>query len=320
MTLTDRDKKLAMVLTPLVLVVAFWFLVLAPKRSEAQSLQTKLEQVEQTRDSAVAQAGGLEGSRKSYAKDYATVVRLGKAIPGTIDMPSLLVQLDEAARGTRIRFGKVTTGSREGAPPAAPSAPPAGGTSSGSTPPAAPAGNAAPGGAPAQSAPGQPVETAGNAVQDGNQTSAAQGGGTATAPAPAPGTTATTGVAAPGLENVPLTFEFTGGFFDLADFFHEMKRFVYLANDRVRVEGRLMTIDGFKFDSTSFPDLKAEVQATVYLAPKTQGATAGASPTGPAPLTPASTEAAPTTAPPASTPPASTPPATTPADTSVGVQ
>lgn len=316
MTLTDRDKKLAMVLLPVVVAVAFWFLVLGPRRSEAQSLQTTLEQVEQTRDTAVAQAAGLEGSRESYVKDYATVVRLGKAIPGTIDMPSLLVQLDEAARGTRIRFGKITTGSREGGvPPAAPVAP-AGDPPSGSTAPATPAGAAAPGGAPAGTAPGQSAETAGTAVAGANETSTAQEGAAGTTTTPSDGTAPTTGAAAPGLDTVPLTFEFSGGFFDLADFFHEMKRFVYLSNKRVRVEGRLMTIDGFKFDSTDFPNIKAEVEATVYLAPKSQGATAGATPTGPAPVTPASTQPAPATTPPGSTPPAATPAA----DTSVGVQ
>jgi hypothetical protein len=31
---------------------------------------------------------------------YAQVVRLGKALPSSVDMPSLLVQLDAAAAGT----------------------------------------------------------------------------------------------------------------------------------------------------------------------------------------------------------------------------
>jgi hypothetical protein len=80
-----------------------------------------------------------------------------------------------------------------------------------------------------------------------------------------------------------------------------MKLFVRVANDRVQVDGRLMKIDGFTFDSTAFPTITAEVTATVYLAPKTQGATAGATPQGPAttttPTTPAPAAAAPAPAP-----------------------
>ncbi len=88
---------------------------------------------------------------------------------------------------------------------------------------------------------------------------------------------------APGLECVPLEFEFRGSFFDLADFFHQMKRFVKAANKELEIQGRLLTMDALKFttDEGSTTALKAEVKATVYLAPKSEGATAGATPQGP---------------------------------------
>ncbi len=88
--------------------------------------------------------------------------------------------------------------------------------------------------------------------------------------------------AKPGLDSVPLEFAFSGSFFDLADFFHRMKRFVRVANKDIRVQGRLMTIDRLSFKSDQFPVITAEVTSTVYLSPKSQGATAGATPQGPA--------------------------------------
>lgn len=296
MTMTDRDKKIALVLVPVLLLAAYWFLALSPKRSEAQRLGTELAQVEQTRDDALSRVAILEGSRESYAKDYATVVRLGKAIPSTLDMPSLLVQLDEAARGTQIRFGKVTAGTRDAAANPAPPAP-----TSGSTTPA-PAGDAAAGGAPAQTAPGQAAEAAGNTVESTNQTSAAQSGESSAPVAAGDGTTTT---APPGLDSLPLTFEFSGGFFDLADFFHELKRFIRVSGSDIDVSGRLMTIDGLKFgESESLTEITATVSATAYVSPKAEGATGGATPTGPAQTVPAG--AAPTTPP--STPTASVTP------------
>jgi hypothetical protein len=91
------------------------------------------------------------------------------------------------------------------------------------------------------------------------------------------------------LDTVPLDFAFSGDFSDLADFFHRLKRFVRAANGRVNVKGRLMTIDSLDFKSDSFPKITATVGATVYLSPKAEGATAGATPTGPAPaVTPTS--------------------------------
>ena len=52
---------------------------------------------------AQAAANTARGAQTDFAADYAEIVRLGKAIPAGVDMPSLLVQLDRAAEGTDIR-------------------------------------------------------------------------------------------------------------------------------------------------------------------------------------------------------------------------
>ena len=301
MNLSARDRKIMLVLAPLVLVIAYWFLVLAPKREEAAKLSERLEQVAGERDEAESKATLLEQAKSTYAEDYETVVRVGKAIPASLDMPSLIVQLDQAAKGTGIRFSRIKTGQRAEAPPPAP--PAAGGQS-------------------AESGPGQARDTANEAAGTSEQRSEASGaapaGGTAPGSAPAAGATAggtSSGVS--GLDTVPLEFSFSGSFFDLADFFHRMKRFVRVANQRVKVEGRLLTIDGFTFESSEFPTLKIDVQATVYLAPKTEGTTAGATPSGPQPTAQQSGGAAQS----GPVPPSGSPPgAPAPAASSGGVQ
>jgi hypothetical protein len=162
--------------------------------------------------------------------------------------------------------------------------------------PVQPNGNAAAGGAPAQTGVGRATESAGNAVNQGNQASANAGGTDTTSTTSTTATTATTGTpAAPAtstasLDAVALTFNFTGSYFDLADFFHRLKRFVYVANNQVFVRGRLMTIDTLTFapfggatgTTGSGGQLTATVGATVYLSPKSQGVTGGATPEGPA--------------------------------------
>jgi hypothetical protein len=185
-------------------------------------------------------------------------------------MPSLLVQLDRAARGTGIKFTDIKAGDRSAAPtPAAAPATPGGGAG----------GPTAPGAAPAASGPGQAAQTAGNAVNNAN---AASGAAAGTPGAPAGTDPSAAGQSAPGLESIPLDFEFDGSFFDLGHFFHRMKRFVRVANDKIVIRGRLMTINSFTFDTTGgFPNIKAQVSATVYLAPKAQGVDAGATPQGP---------------------------------------
>ena len=299
MSLTDRDKKIARLLIPLLVLVGYWFLLLAPKREEASKAADALAKQEERRDAARERADALASSKTSFAADYAELVRLGKAIPSSVDMPSLIVQLDSAARGTGIRFAKIATGERTETPPPAAAPPKAPGSGDGSQPAAA-------GGQGAASGPGKAAEAAGNTTNAANansaeksgvnpadtQTSSAArdgavpvGGGTATAG----GAQGTGAPAAPGLETVPLELEFNGNFFNLADFFHRLKRFVRAANDRVLVRGRLLTIDTLKFSSDPelFPKLKAEITATVYLSPKAGGTTAGATSQGPSSPVPA---------------------------------
>jgi hypothetical protein len=282
-SLTDRDRKILIALIPLVAILAYWFLLLSPKRQEATKVRDELSQAEGTRDTAQQKASQLATAKRSYSADYATVIRLGKSIPTTVDMPSLLVQLDRAARGTGIKFTDVKAGERTAAPVAAPAATPPGGTGSAASSPT-----------PAASGPGQAAQSAGNAVSSANGANAA--GADATG---ADGS----GASAPGLETVPLDFEFDGSFFDLADFFHRMKRFVRVANSTIVVRGRLMTINSFTFDTSGgFPMIKATVSATVYLAPKAQGVDAGGTPQGPAAAGGATPQPAATPATPTPTP------------------
>lgn len=289
MTLSDRDRRIILIIIPIVILVAYWFLILGPKRDDLKTAQADQQTAEQARDQAVAQAAQLEKARQTFAADYAAVVRLGKAIPATVDSPSLLVQLDRAAGGTHIDFSSVSFGER--AQSTVTTAAP---TTQG---PAQPNGNAAAGGAPASTGLGSATESAGNAVNQGNQTSTATdqasggGGGTTSTTT----TTTTTTGAAPTttnatLDTVPLTFNFIGSYFDLADFLHRIKRFVYVANNQIFVRGRLLTIDTLAFAPNTDAStggagngqLTATVGATVYLSPQGEGTTGGATAAGPA--------------------------------------
>jgi Tfp pilus assembly protein PilO len=308
-TVSDRDKKILIFLVPLMLIAAYWFLLLSPKREEVTTAEATLTQEQDRLEAARSAASSAGDAEDGFEASYATIVRLGKAIPSTVDMPSLLVQLEAAAAGTGIRFNTISAGERAAATPAAPAeGAPAEGGDAASTP------AAEAGGAPAQTAPGGAVESANNAEQTSDQRNAAgeQSGVDATTSTSAgdgglpvgggASGTATPAPAAPpaGLETVPLSLEFEGNFFKLADFFHELKRFVRVSNQNVLVSGRLVSIDSVRWasDTTIFPRIRAEVTATVYLSPLAQGVTAGATPAGPATTTPASTApAAPAPAP-----------------------
>jgi hypothetical protein len=300
MTLSARDRKILMVIVPFVVVLAYWFLLLAPKREAASEALVTLDTEQATLADAQGQASTVQAAKANFARDYAAVVALGKAIPTSVDMPSLLVQLEQAAAGTDIDLDGIAVGERTAvSEPAASTAP----VVPGAPDPAASTGTA-PSGQPAQSAPGAAVAGAQAGVTAATTPPTP---GTATAP-PATGAAATgTTAAVPAggaLESVSLEFNFTGDFFALADFFHRLKRFVFVDGDKVRVRGRLMTIDSVEYvsDPERFPALTATVRASVFLTPKAEGVTAGATPAGPpatpptaAPVSTASDGTAPTT-------------------------
>jgi hypothetical protein len=280
-TLTARDRKIVIFLVPVIVLAAYWFLLLKPKREEASKLGDELAKQEERLDTAEAELSRVGSAKANFARDYEAVVYLGKAIPTSVDMPSLIVQLSAAAEGTDIDFDRISTGERTEAAPAPPSSGSGGGSGGGSSGGSGtPAGAAAPGGAPAGTSFGQSAEKAGEAKQTSDQRNA-QGGANAPQPGGSSGGgTRGAGSGVPGLDTVPLEFTFVGNFFHLTDFFHDVKRFVRAANGRIGVQGRLMTIDGFTLKG--FPEVSAEMRATVYLSPLAQGVTGGAGPQGPA--------------------------------------
>jgi len=286
---TDRDRKILIVFGLVAAVAVYWFLLLGPKRAESAELKQQLADAESQKTELTTQLASLRASKTDFASDYSTIVRLGKAIPTKTDMPSLLVQLESASEGSDIEFKGITASDADEAAPVPAAAPP----------PAAPQGDAAAGGDKASTGPGKAAETAGNSVNDANgkssadastgtSTTAKPGGGVPVGGGSAPGAAAgAPAAAAPGLVSVPIQIQLDGRFFKLADFFHDLKRFVKVANDRISVSGRLITIDSLNFTTTDFPRLKVEVGATAYLSPKTEGAAAGATPQGPGSTAPA---------------------------------
>ena len=97
-----------------------------------------------------------------------------------------------------------------------------------------------------------------------------------------------------GLGVMRYTLSFGGSFFEVADFIEGLDSLVETQNEKVTVDGRLLTINGFSLQAApkaGFPLLEATFSVTTYLTPPGEGLTGGVSPesAGPAEATPAST-------------------------------
>ena len=117
--MTSRDRFVLGLVAVAAAVAAVWFLTVAPKRREAADLGAKVAQAVARRDAADARGTTVEQARAAYREDYATIARLGKAVPPRGDVASLVFQLETAARAAKVDFRSVTV---ESLPTTAPDA------------------------------------------------------------------------------------------------------------------------------------------------------------------------------------------------------
>jgi Tfp pilus assembly protein PilO len=96
-------------------------------------------------------------------------------------------------------------------------------------------------------------------------------------------------VAASGYQKLPISLVFQGNFFELKRFLARMRKLVRVGNERVRVDGRLLTVDAIDFaeGSKQFPQIQATLTANAFV----YGAPEAAAPP-PAPAPPADAAAA----------------------------
>jgi Tfp pilus assembly protein PilO len=243
---TARDRIIIVVLLVAAAMAGVWFVGLAPKRKEATDLSAKLDVARQQLTEVEQSAAQARQAKARYDSDYAQVATLGKAVPKSDAIPSLVYQLQAAAHDARITFSSLKV-----------------------------AGS----GAPAPSAPAQATAAANATNGSGGSGSTSGSTSTGSTPSstsasPAPATQAATATLPPGaavgsagFPTMPFSFVFNGSFFDMERFLREVQRFVRVDGKRVDVRGRLLSIDGFALNAgpTGFPSVKANISATAYL-------------------------------------------------------
>ncbi|MEA2150431.1 MAG: hypothetical protein QOD69_2261 [Solirubrobacteraceae bacterium] len=237
--MSPRDRIVALVVAAVAAVGAIWFLAVAPKRQQAAGLGAQVAQAEQRRDEATTRAAAAEATRATYGRDYATIARLGKAVPPRADVASLVFQLETVARAANVDFRSVSV---EDAPTIAPVAP---------APPAI----------------------------SGTDTSGGSGGADAAAAAPPPAAAAPAAPATDvqprpftfGFEGDYLGLQ---RLLAAIDRFSRVS-----GGATLKVRGRLLTIDGVSLTAgrSGLPQVKAQITARAYVADLPSTLSAGGS-------------------------------------------
>ncbi len=122
------DRRLVALVLVLVAAFAFGFhrLALSPKYAAQRELDAEIATQEDARTASAGQLDRARAARRRYRGNYASVVRLGKAVPSTADTSTLVYQLQVAAQRAGVAFKslKVTGDGKADAAPAAAGAPP----------------------------------------------------------------------------------------------------------------------------------------------------------------------------------------------------
>jgi len=254
----SNDRVILIVLPLLALCAAFWFLLIAPKRQEANDLQTEIDATQSSIETAEQQIATAEQARQDFPKTYGELVELGRAVPEDDDQATLVYDMSEMGEANNLDFRSFTV------VPGDASAPP---------PPPAPLATDA-------DAAAQSEQQVQNVENQAAGTPVATEASAALLPIGA-----TVGPA--GLPVTPYDFVYNGNFFDVADFLSDVDGTVTTKTGEPVVHGRLMTIDGFALTAdkfSGFPNVEANFSVTTYIVPPGQGISGGATPAGPAPV------------------------------------
>ncbi|MCW2982070.1 MAG: hypothetical protein JWO14_3797 [Solirubrobacterales bacterium] len=237
--------------------IAFWTLLLSPKRDEAAKLSEQIEAVTTTVESARGQLAQATVARRSFPAAYHQLVELGQAVPASDETPSLLIELETIAAASGVEFDDIQLEGEGEAAPEAVAAPAPTTEATAGTSTSTPAAETIP-----------PTEVEASLLPLGASIGSA------------------------GLAIMPYSLDLKGNFFQVANFIGAVDSLVR-SGSAMKVDGRLITINGFSLSagagtgtggeggSSGAPELQANFSVTTYLTPPGQGVTAGATPAAP---------------------------------------
>lgn len=117
--MTTRDRLALVGISTLAVLGLVWLMLVSPERKEASKLSSQITQAKEQLATAENEAATAHSAQARYAAAYASVVRLGKAVPPSEEVPALIYQLAEASNEKHVEFNSITTGAGTAGPAAA---------------------------------------------------------------------------------------------------------------------------------------------------------------------------------------------------------
>ncbi len=108
--MTGRDRIVIVVIAALAVVAAAWLLAVAPEREKATKLGAEVSTAESQLTTAQSEVNAARSAEADYPTEYTSLVNLGKAVPTSQEVPSLIVQLAQATNEKNVEFTSITSG------------------------------------------------------------------------------------------------------------------------------------------------------------------------------------------------------------------
>lgn len=112
--MSGRDRTVIAVLCFVAAIAGGWMLVIQPKRNELSRLKRQVSAEQTQLTTAQTQVAQGESARSQFSSNYASMVRLGEAVPTDDNVGSLIYQLQAAATASGVDFRALSLASQGG--------------------------------------------------------------------------------------------------------------------------------------------------------------------------------------------------------------
>jgi len=109
--MTARDRLVVMLVAAIAILGAAYLLVVSPERKEASTVANEVSTASARLAGAESKLAEARQAQARYASAYASIVSLGKAVPTSEEVPSLIYQLAQATHQKNVDFSSIVSGS-----------------------------------------------------------------------------------------------------------------------------------------------------------------------------------------------------------------
>jgi hypothetical protein len=112
--MTTRDRLVLIAIAMLALLAGGWLMLVSPEREKAAKLEAQVNTASTQLTSAEGELATARGAQSRYSTAYTSIVNLGKAVPASQEVPSLIFQLEQASNLKRVDFTSIVSGTGSG--------------------------------------------------------------------------------------------------------------------------------------------------------------------------------------------------------------